>query len=246
MISEITFSKRFTSFWNEVLPNSKNYVRLINGGLIDAVYEPFEAAERKNNTALVNVLSFAMLRLLCDGESSLDVLCSNRFFKGNKFRVVLDESLAYLSRFNYGQGCELPLTNQEVVQVGRLFKAMYSRCVAGKSHIKIDPAFDGCGYINQSFGDLISDGRLIEIKSGERQFSVTDIRQVVVYLVLNHYSKAPINIRHVELFNPRKGIAFSEEVEGFCRNISALSSQELYSEVQKFVVDNNFVEEYGV
>lgn len=245
MISEATFAKKFTSFWNEMLPNSKNYVRLINGGLIEAVYEPFETADRKNNTALVNVLSFSMFRALSNKAHTLDELSSKLFFDGKLFDALLQQSLHYLSRFSYGKDCELPLSSKEKIQISQLFRLLCVRYIADGQKTIVDPSFDGCGYINQSYGDLISNDRLVEIKSGERRFSVTDIRQVVIYLVLNHYSNNPKDLKYVELFNPRMGISFCEEIESFCKNISALSSQVLYSEIQKFIVDNNFIEEYG-
>lgn len=245
MISESTFSKKFTSFWNEILPNSKNYVRLINGGFIEPIYEPFEPAERKNNTALVNVLSFNILRSFCNKEQSLDQLSNPKYFESIHFGEILKKSLLYLSKFSYGNECSLPLSTKEKMQISQLFRVMYARYMANGQNTIIDPRFDGCGFINESYGDIISDDRLIEIKSGERRFSLTDVRQILVYLVLNHYSKASFDISSVELFNPRMGIAFSENVESFCMNLSALNSQELFSEIQKFVVDNNFVEVYG-
>tara|TARA_R110000772_G_scaffold60775_3_gene137144 strand:+ start:10197 stop:10937 length:741 start_codon:yes stop_codon:yes gene_type:complete len=246
MISEITFSKKFTSFWNEILPNSKNYVRLINGGLLEPIYEPFDEAARKKNTALVNVIAFSMLRELCNKEQTLDQLGSIQYFKSHHFERLLEKDLSYLSKFSYGAECSLPLSIEEKTQASQLFRQMYVRYVAQNSSSKIDPKFDGCGFINESYGDLISDDKLIEIKSGERRFNLTDLRQVLIYLVLNHYSKQPFNISSIELFNPRMGIAFAEEVENFCLNISALNSQELFSEIQKFIVDNNFVEEFGI
>jgi len=245
MISEATFSKKFTSFWNEILPNSKNYVRLINGGFLDPIYEPFDTAERKNNTALVNVIAFSMLRGLCNKEQTLDQIGNIQYFKSNHFESLLGKDLSYLSRFSYGAECSLPLSIEEETQTSQLFRQMYIRYVAKNSNTKIDPKFDGCGFINESYGDLISDDTLIEIKSGERRFNLTDLRQVLIYLVLNHYSKKPFKISKIELFNPRMGIVFTEEVENFCLNISALNSQELFSEIQKFIVDNNFVEEFG-
>lgn len=245
MISELTFSKKFTSFWNEILPNSKNYVRLINGGLLEPVYEPFDSADRKNNTALVNVLAFSMLRELCNNTKTLDKLIHGQYFSSYEFEVLLDKELLYLSRFSYSSECSLPLSEKEKKQASQLFMQMYIRYVANNSSLHIDPKFDGCGFINESYGDLISDKKLIEIKSGERSFKLTDLRQVLIYLVLNHYSKNPFDITSIELFNPRMGIAFTEEVESFCLNISALSTQELFSEIQKFIVDNNFVEEFG-
>ncbi|MBL4899012.1 MAG: hypothetical protein JKX76_05100 [Colwellia sp.] len=245
MISEATFSKKFTSFWNEILPNSKNYVRLINGGLLEAVYEPFDTADRKNNTALVNVIAFSMLREFCNKVHTLDQLSSTQYFQSPHFESLLEKDLSYLSKFSYGAECSLPLSVKEKEQASQLFRQMYIRYVANNSSSKIDPKFDGCGFINESYGDLISDNKLIEIKSGERRFNLTDLRQVLIYLMLNHYSKQSFNISTIELFNPRMGIAFTEEVESFCLNVSALNSLELFSEIQKFIVDNNFVEEFG-
>ena len=40
MISELTFSRKFTSFWNQLLPNANNFIRIINGSLIEDVYPP--------------------------------------------------------------------------------------------------------------------------------------------------------------------------------------------------------------
>lgn len=245
MISEATFAKKFTSFWNEILPNSKNYVRLINGGLIEALYEPFEAAERKNNIALINVLSFNMLRSFCNNESTFEELNKSSYTESEKFQEIIGKSLQYLSKFKYGNNCSLPLSNNEKAQINRLFKAMYDQCIYDSCYRIIDPHFDGCGFINKSYGDLVSDNKIIEIKSGERRFSVTDVRQIIIYLVLNHYSSKPINIASVMLFNPRMGIIFAESVENFCMNLSGLSSQELFIEIQKFIVDNNFIETYG-
>ena len=245
MISESTFSKKFTSFWNEILPNSKNYVRLINGGLLEPVYEPFDTADRKNNTALVNVLAFSMLREFCNKTQTLDQLSNSQYFSSQNFEELQAKDLLYLSKFSYGSECSLPLSEKEKVQASQLFRQMYLRYVANNSSSQIDPKFDGCGFINESYGDLIADKKLIEIKSGERRFNLTDLRQILIYLVLNHYSKNSFDITSIELFNPRMGIAFTVEVESFCLNVSALNSQELFSEIQKFIVDNNFVEEFG-
>lgn len=244
MISESTFSKKFTSFWNELLPNSKNYVRLINGGLLEPIYEPFDTADRKNNTALINVHAFSMMRELCNKKQTLAQLLKNDYFTSDNFEILLKKDLDYLSRFSYGSDCLLPLSVKEKQQIRQLFNQMSIRYFYPDPNVIVDPRFDGCGFINESFGDIFSGYKLVEIKSGERRFSLTDLRQVLVYLVLNHYSKTPFDIKHIELFNPRMGIVFAEDVENFCVSMSALNSQELFSEVQKFIVDNNFVEEF--
>lgn len=40
MISETTFAKKFTSFWAQLLPNANNYIRLVNGAMVQSLYTP--------------------------------------------------------------------------------------------------------------------------------------------------------------------------------------------------------------
>ena len=246
MISEITFAKKFTSFWNEILPNAKNYVRLVNGGRLEALYEPFAQAERKNNIALINVIYFNMFKRLCDKKGSYAYFDSNEFYKSKAFHEIIKESVCFLDKFSYGNKCDLPLLNSELFQIKQLFRLLYLHVQPQLNHINISPSFDGCGFLNKAEGDILSNNTLIEIKSGERSFSLVDFRQIVIYLTLNHYSKDMHKIYSIELFNPRMGISYNEGVDDFCRNISSLDSRELFTEIQKFITDNNFTEEYGI
>jgi hypothetical protein len=245
MISEVTFSKKFTAFWNQTLPNSKNYIRLINAGLIERVYKPLPPARRKNNIALINVLSFELVKAVATQKLSIDDVSNKDFFKSNGFKLIFDLSMTFLSRFSYGNNVDLPLENDELNEVIALYKAIYIRYVANSKNIEVEPEFSGCGFINQANGDIACDETLIELKSGERNFSVMDLRQILTYCTLNHFMGSPLLIKKIELFNPRTGIAYSEDIESFCQNVSALSSLELFSEIQKFITDINFIEEYG-
>lgn len=246
MISETTFAKKFTSFWNEILPNAKNYVRLVNGGRIVALYEPFEQAERKSNIALINTIYFNMFRLCCENELQYNDLNKSLFYKSEFFNEILTDSLNYISKFSYGNKCELPLTNGELTQIRQLFKLICHHIPFQGNKVLIDPLFDGCGFMNRAAGDILFNNTLIELKSGERKFNLVDFRQVVIYLCLNHYSKSPKKINNIELFNPRMEISYTESVDGFCKNISSLNSRELFTEIQKFLTDNNFTEEFGI
>lgn len=245
MISEVTFSKKFTAFWNQILPNSKNYIRLINAGLIERVYEPLTPAKRKNNVALINVLSFELIKAVATRKLSIDEVSKPLFFKSAEFTSIFDSSMMFLSRFTYGNDVELPLDVDEYNEILVLYKAIYTRYVANSKMVQIEPVFSGCGFINQANGDIACDKTLIELKSGERNFSVMDLRQILTYCALNHFMDSPLLIEKIEIFNPRMGIAYSEDIESFCQNLSALSSRELFSEIQQFITDINFVEEYG-
>jgi hypothetical protein len=242
MISESTFANKFTSFWNEALPNAKNYVRLINSGLTEATHGPLSMVARPKNTVLVNVIAFNLFRDYVNKAYPPDQISTRGFHESGLFDLALRKAIAYLSNFTYGYSVDLPLSNPEIEDIIKIAQILSIRYDCNHGVLQIDPEFDGCGYINRSFGDLHVGTKLVEIKSGERRFSSVDLRQVLIYLTLNHYSKAPLEIHSVELFNPRMGILFHTDVNDFCRNLSALHSLELFDEIQKFIVDNVFIE----
>lgn len=241
MISEITFSKRFTSFWNEALPNANNYIRLINAGQVQATHKPLSPAPRKHNVALINVLAFEIYRSLVSRRTEASALSSPTFFRGRIFTSALKGSRAYIDRFGSFQSYKLPFSTPEQRQLKEIVGLLVERYGPKKSPV-VDPKFDGCGFVDQCFGDILIGKRLVEVKSGERSFSVSDLRQILVYCTLNHYSKTPFNIDSIEIFNPRMGTCFSEKVETVALRLSALNSGELFAEIQRFISDGAFAE----
>jgi hypothetical protein len=240
VISETTFAKRFTSFWNELLPNAKNYTRLINAGQFTATHRPFATPTRKQNVALVNVFAFNLYRLLATKRTGFG-LVSNRLDQHPEYSECFHSAMSYLSRFGNYQLYQLPLSDEECSQAKELTKILLDK-YDWKRNPLIDPRFDGCGCINPATGDIYLPRTLVEIKSGERSFSVTDFRQLIVYCALNHYSRSPLTIDRIEIFNPRMGALFSEDVNQLSLDLSALAPLELFSEIQRFIADMNFVE----
>lgn len=241
MISEITFSKKFTSFWNETLPNANNYIRLINGGQVQATHKPLKPAPRKQNIALINVLAFEIYKRLTAQKSAYTIVSAPSFFSGKLFASCMKSAKEYVGRFGTHQMYKLPLSLAEQAQLKEIVRITNVR-YNWKLGPTVDPKFEGCGFIDQCFGDIVVGQRLVEIKSGERSFGVSDLRQLLVYCTLNHYSKNPVEIDSIEIFNPRMGACFSEELETVSLHLSALSSRELFSEIQKYISDEPFIE----
>jgi hypothetical protein len=246
MISEVTLAKKFTSFWNQLLPNANNFIRLINGGLVEACYEPFENTQRKENISLINILSFKFFKSVVKKEIGLDVLAEKSFFASDYFNKSLTSSLIELKRFSNKPNFSLPLIEEELKEVQLLFKQMYARYREKIGVMEVAPIFQGCGFVNQSEGDIYFIDTLVELKSGARKFSVTDIRQVLVYCTLNHYSsKEKRQLENIELFNPRMGLVYQSTVKDLSENLSSLSPEDLFFEIQSFITENNFVEISG-
>lgn len=241
MISEVSFSKKFTSFWNEVLPNAKNYIRLVNSAVAIRVHPPLASSERKQNVALVNVIAFSIYRESLRLRVSVDSIFTPSYFTSPEFEDVVKHSITYLKRFGSYQPYELPFLMSEFGQI-RAIAVFLGKRYGWPNIVEVDPVFDGCGYINPCVGDIVYGSKLVEIKSGERAFSVTDLRQVLVYCMLNHYSNNRRGLDAIEIYNPRLGLLFSQNIDELADDLSALSAIELFAELQKFVVDNAFVE----
>jgi len=242
MISEVTLAKKFTSFWNELLPNANNFVRLINGGLIESCYEPFAHTERKENISLINVLSFKLFKSVIEHEISFGATTES-IFKSEYFDNNLSKSLIELERFGKINAFLLPLSEKELKEILLLFKHIYARYHNNIHFMEVSPLFQGCGFINQSEGDIYFPNTLVELKSGERKFSVADIRQVLVYFTLNHFStKGKRQIEYIELFNPRMGIVYKSLIKDLSENLCSLSPEDLFFEIYSFITENSFVE----
>lgn len=241
MISETTFSKKFTSFWSQLLPNANNYIRLVNEAMVESLYAP-EKPVRNENVALCNTIAFEIFRLVKTGELSKDEVRSGAIFSSATFDKLAKDCESELKIFSHGNSMNLPLLKGELNDIRSIAIHMVEYFPAGAANITFSPRFEGMGFLNSAEGDVLLADSLVEVKAGFRNFSVNDIRQLLVYLSLNHYGRSPYVIRKVELYNPRMGMVFEENVERICDDISALQPSDLYHQILLFVTENNFIE----
>ena len=92
------------------------------------------------------------------------------------------------------------------------------------------PIFTGCGYVNASEGDVIFGETIYEIKTVDRQFRGSDIRQTITYAALN-FAMGNFDIGYVGLFNPRRGQFCEFELDYVCGEISGVPTQALLATV---------------
>lgn len=231
MISEVTFSKLYTSFWNSLLINSKNYVRLVNGALIKDIHKPISSYSSKYN-AYINVLSFELY------EQSLDK--GSLLFTQQEIDSACQFSFDKVSSFtSFYKSAQIPPYTEiqnEVTFILESLTAQYQY----KAPIIRKP-LEGIGILNHSEVDLMYSSTLVEIKSGDRKFKTLDFRQVIIYLTQNHYSSHPVLIDRVELFNPRMGIIFNTDIDSMIYELTALTPNEVYEEVKNYLCEHNLL-----
>lgn len=241
MISEITFCTRFTSFWNDLLPGAKDYMRWVNAGLSISSHDMLPTPKRRHNIAIVNVLAFNIYRMLTRKRESVNSLDMTQFAQGEDYLGCIAQAISYIRRFQDQHAPELPLDSGEIAQAVSIATLLSNRYNEA-GFPTLDPMFDGCGIVDPVAGDIYLSGMLIEIKSGWRPFQVIDFRQLIVYCALNHYSRTPLHISRVEMYNPRLGLVFTEEVDTLIYTLSALSPFELYTTIEKFLSEMEYTD----
>ena len=98
----------------------------------------------------------------------------------------------------------------------------------GGRKVVVRPIFYGCGFIDTSEGDVIFGDTLYEVKTVERTFRSSDVRQVLTYAALNSGS-GQYSISRFGLFNPRRGNYCELDLDDVCVGISGRPAQELFS-----------------
>lgn len=96
------------------------------------------------------------------------------------------------------------------------------------------PIFPGCGLIDHSEADVLSDLTLYEVKTVERGFRSNDIRQLITYCALNSLSRKH-EVKKIGLFNPRKGVSFELDLELVSREISGKTANDLFEDIHQAI-----------
>lgn len=220
MISEKTFARGYSSFWTQNTPWLSDYISFLNKGSVDRIFKPLESLDEPKHRSINNSAAFIDFKQKIIGEE----------LEMSKIIGIASESLKHLPR-NELNTYELNKIHSSIIleQSKRLINTYSSKTLT------FAPQFKGCGIIANCQGDLYFDDVLCEIKAGERNIHSSDIKQLLVYCALNWLSEEKINIKNIEIFNPRQGIYWNSSLIKLMDNISALPMENLFEEIGHFV-----------
>ncbi|MCW8399820.1 hypothetical protein OQJ26_13585 [Legionella sp. PATHC038] len=221
MILEIEFIRDYTSFWRTISPLSEDLVRHINCQVLsNKINTELLSSTLNSRRGLINEIGFELfnrsfLKKIIPEEIETEELMS-----------IANSVGAYIAQLRSNS----PLFNtiletQEIIEVKKIAHRLFS-FFEKFNNVVIRPEFAGCGRLNSCNGDVIADGILYEIKSGGRKFRSVDLRQLVLYLTLNRYSKQYL-IHTLGLYNPRQGLHFVLPCQEFSLQFCGLSTEEL-------------------
>lgn len=228
MISELFLIRNNSSFWNELFPGGDDYIRLINAGLGKQAYDPLDKEEDPNRRAIINNLAFALFEISLTKKDSIKFI--NDYNSNSDFgKKLFDQEINRLSNVRFGKFIKKIPDANEVDILQKIASRLYWNYIKNRE-LKIRPIFPGCGILNSAEGDIYYSGTLVEIKAGQRNFNIQDLRQLYTYLALNQINK-DYEINSIELFNPRTGLLWKENKEIVSQSISGNSTIEIVTEI---------------
>lgn len=224
MISERQFAALYTSFWASTLPLAESTVRAMNLR-VDRVYEPLEADCPVALNGFVNEFAFRLAESsYCTGPAMIAT---------EAISEVYGSTEAYIMRLPRpsvpSSGSERDAATRDAVAIARRLAEMIT-AARGDRSITFRPEFVGCGVLDACEGDILLGDDLWEVKSGDRQFRQTDVRQILIYCALNHAAKTrPIG--RFSLVNPRAGIVAGGTVIDLVHDVAGCDPGTLFDEI---------------
>ena len=218
MISEINFSRGYSSFWNEYFPWLSSYCQ--SNGSIKQVQPEISISDLPAHRSINNTIAFFYFKDRFLGKENLEVskkdaMCSLMRFPRNN-----------LDSYEFSDLDQLVINNQ-VLNLEEVYK----------KNLSFSPSFSGCGIISNCNGDIIQKSKLIEIKAGSRYIAPSDIKQLIVYSALSWISgESEYSIDTLELYNPRMGYLWSESIEDLFSATTLIPKEDIYDFMSKYLV----------
>lgn len=227
MISERKFSSTFSSFWGQLLPMGKPFVRKLNLACERQVAPTISKMPvDREKRSVVNELSFRLFK---------EQVEKGKKVKTARLNELSGEVIKYIQRLSYNIPEIPPLSKEEIeeaVEIASSLMCFFPEAILQK--LLFWPPFRGCGNIQPCQGDIILSDTLIEVKAGDRHFGINDLRQVLVYLALN-FSSQQYDLKNVELINPRTGLYFNAPIKTIVEECSGRLPADIFLDIIEFV-----------
>ncbi len=221
MIDALTFAHSYNAFWHTHAPTCEHFVRRLNIAEVRNFENPMNDSNTSNR-ALIAEYGFSVF---CErvGDEARKRKRSEAQLNRSAWRIAKARMGQYVGRglvLREGLAKEEEEEAQEIsIRLGKFFRKELD-CVV------LRPKFAGCGFVDNSEGDVLVKETIFEIKSVDRRFRSSDIRQLIVYSALN-LSSNQFGVSRMGIVNPRRGEVWEGELEEVCEEVAGVSAQDL-------------------
>lgn len=217
MIDVATFSNSYSALWHSYTPTCDLFVKRLNLDMYDRFDRDMPSAVGSDRRALVAEFAFLLfasqITLNSPANTSTDALWNC--------------ALERLARFSSSGGDTSPsATEEELQEAGRIRDRLRLFFRDSTVVTTINPSFPGCGYVDTSEGDILYGATLYEVKTVDRPFRSSDVRQLLTYAALNSLTTT-YDIQRIGVVNPRRGTSWNLSLDVVSTEVSGRTASEL-------------------
>lgn len=217
MITERDIAEKFSVIWKQNFPMlTSNFMRVFNEAQVKAINSNIIPTKENVRYDIVSELAFNLAGKESNQEVIVDELNKDDVFT----KELITETARTIWRSgNYTEG-DLVLNVIEFEEVVSICKNILEFIEKMKiDNFIFEPKLIGFGPVPNLIADISIDDTLFEIKTVNRTFRSSDLKQLFIYLALKQVS-GEVNWKYGGLYNPRKGLYCKFNVKGLVYNIS--------------------------
>jgi len=217
MISERDISEKFSAIWKQNLPlMTPSFMRVFNEAQIKKINKITVPTSENIRYDIVAEISFNLSEIATIENKTLDeIIKDSKRLK----KIVSDTAKTIWTSGNYEKE-DLKLKQSEVEEIRKICKNTLEFIELNKKNkVEFKPKLIGYSFIPNLTADLSIDDTLYEIKTVNRNFKSSDLKQLFIYLALRQVSEA-VNWKYAGLYNPRKGTYCKFNVKSLVYNLS--------------------------
>jgi len=226
MITERDIAEKFSVIWKQHFPLlTSNFMRVFNESQVKQINK-FPIPIKKNiRYDLVSEAAFILSDKLIENDSTAKEFLSNKAYL---LTLVTQTASIIWESGNYTKK-DLVLSKIEIEEITLISKNIFEFIkINKKESVQFMPTLKGYGIIPDLEADISIDDTLYEVKTVNRNFKSSDLKQLFIYLALRQVSDNTI-WNYAGLYNPRKGTYCKFNIKSMVNNLTGgLSPNETF------------------
>lgn len=226
MITERDIAEKFSVIWKQHFPLlTSNFMRVFNESQVKQLNRIPIPIKENIRYDLVSEAAFILSDKLIESNSTAKEFLSN---KDNSLTLVTQTASVIWKSGNYTKE-DLVLNKIEIEEILLISKNIFEFIkINKKKSVQFKPTLKGYGIIPDLEADISIDDTLYEVKTVNRNFKSSDLKQLFIYLALSQVSDNTI-WNYAGLYNPRKGTYCKFNIKSMVNNLTGgLSPNETF------------------
>jgi hypothetical protein len=217
MISERDIAEKFSVIWKQNFPLlTPGFIKVFNDTQVKLINTNPIIATEEIRYDLVSETAFNITEIVISNNIQIEDYITNNL---NLENIIQNTAKKIWKSGNFTTE-EIKTTESEIQEIIKICNNLIEFITnENGKEIKFKPKLKGYGFIPDLEADLSIDDTLYEIKTVNRNFKSSDLKQLFIYLALSQVSKAN-KWQYAGLYNPRKGTYCKFNINSLIYNLT--------------------------